>query len=632
MAKNDKLITRQAVNNVLKAYWEQYKSYPLWTIITLLMPAIGTVCIFFVPPLIIGKIVDMFASNPTGTSLGDVGWLIAGFAGIWLLGEAFWRVGLNFMIKLEAVAMSNLHKMAFKELAARDYDFYSNNFVGTLTKKTHSFARHFESLTDTFSFSIFNNLFPIIFAIVILWKYSIWLPAVLVISLTIVIMVAIPIIKSRAKLVAKRHDAMSKMSGRLSDSITNVLAIKSFAQEDQELRDYGTHVDDALAKWKKAADYQNLRFDVTISPIYVMTNVFGLIAAVFFANALSLSAGTIVIVFSYYSQVTRMFWDVSRVYRNIESSISESAEFTQMLLQPAKIRDADNASELAVTDAAIRFEGAGFAYEKSQDKKVVNDDHDNKDEDEDADEDETADAESAVLPKEAPNMFLKDFNLDIASGQKIGLVGPSGGGKTTITKLILRFIDLSEGRLAIDGQDIKAVTQKSLRDSIAYVPQEPLLFHRSLFDNIAYSNPGATREQVRKAAKLARADEFIDKLPEGYDTLVGERGVKLSGGQRQRIAIARAILKQAPILLLDEATSALDSESEKYIQEGLAELMEGKTAIVIAHRLSTIRHLDRIIVLSNGKIMQDGKHEDLIKKPGLYATLWSHQSGEFLED
>ena len=227
---------------------------------------------------------------------------------------------------------------------------------------------------------------------------------------------------------------------------------------------------------------------------------------------------------------------------------------------------------------------------------------------------------------------MKDFNLAIKSNQKVGLVGPSGGGKTTITKLLLRFIDLLSGKIEIDGQDIHAVTQASLRKAISYVQQEPLLFHRSLMENIAYGKTDATEAEVIEASKLAQADEFIRSLPQGYHTLVGERGVKLSGGQRQRVAIARAILKKSSILILDEATSSLDSESEKYIQAGLVELMKNKTALVIAHRLSTIKHLDRIVVLDQGKIVEDGTHDELISKGGLYAKLWGHQSGEFLEE
>jgi ATP-binding cassette subfamily B protein len=225
-----------------------------------------------------------------------------------------------------------------------------------------------------------------------------------------------------------------------------------------------------------------------------------------------------------------------------------------------------------------------------------------------------------------------ELNLHIQSGEKIGLVGPSGGGKSTLTRLMLRFDDVQAGSITIDGQNIADVTQASLRQNIAYVPQEPLLFHRTIGENISYGRPEAKQSEIAEAARKAKADEFITKLADGYKTVVGERGVKLSGGQRQRVAIARAILKDAPILILDEATSALDSESEVLIQQALWELMKGRTAIVIAHRLSTIQKMDRIIVLDDGKIVEEGTHKQLLAKKGLYAKLWSHQSGGFIEE
>jgi ATP-binding cassette subfamily B protein len=228
--------------------------------------------------------------------------------------------------------------------------------------------------------------------------------------------------------------------------------------------------------------------------------------------------------------------------------------------------------------------------------------------------------------------LFEHFDLDIAPGEKIGLVGQSGSGKTTLTRLLLRFSDLQGGRILIDGQDIAEVTQRSLRQQISYVPQEPLLFHRSLQENIAYGLPGATEQQIRHAAERAYALDFIESLPDGFDTLVGERGVKLSGGQRQRIAIARAILKDARILVLDEATSALDSESEVHIQRALAQAMAGRTTMVIAHRLSTIQAMDRILVMDAGRIIEQGSHRELLAAGGTYAALWAHQSGGFLAE
>ena len=590
------IITAKAVRQVLRDYWQQYKAYPLYSGAGFFLPAIGTILIAFVPPLIVAHIINTFVAQGQ-ISLDSVGKYIVLFGGLWFLGEAFWRIGIHFVIKLEAKGLSSLNRTGFRRLMERDYDFYANNFVGSLTKKAMALGRGFEVFSDTFVFNIATSIFPILFAVVVLWRYSPWIPLVLIFWIVVAIVVAIPIIRRRSRLVALRHDAGSKLAGRLSDAITNMMAIKSFSRERQERSTYGKYADDAAAKFKIAADYQNRRFDLTISPIYVVANIMGLGTAIFFVGRLGLEAGVIVVVFAYYSRITEMFWQISRTYRGIESSISEAAEFNQLFVDPPAVRDVPGARGLVVSGANIKFNNVNFRYNTDQD-----DEH----------------------------AFLYDFSLDIKSGQRVGLVGPSGAGKTTITKILLRFINLQSGSITIDGQDIAKVTQSSLRGAIAYVPQEPLLFHRSLFENIAYANEKATKEDVVKAAKIAHADEFIMRTPSGYDTLVGERGIKLSGGQRQRIAIARALLKDAPILVLDEATSSLDSESEKYIQEGLWELMKDKTALVIAHRLSTIKHLDRIIVLDQGKIIQDGTHAELIKQKGLYATLWGYQSGEFL--
>jgi len=238
---------------------------------------------------------------------------------------------------------------------------------------------------------------------------------------------------------------------------------------------------------------------------------------------------------------------------------------------------------------------------------------------------------SFAYPEALDRYALQKFSLDIQPGEKIGLVGYSGSGKTTLTKLLMRFMDVSDGVLAIDGIDIRELKQADVRACISYVPQEPLLFHRSIYENISYGKPTATKKQVLAAAQAAYADEFVKDLPEGYQTVVGERGIKLSGGQRQRVAIARALLRDAPILVLDEATSALDSRSEKLIQEALWKLMKGRTAIVVAHRLSTIQRMDRIVVMDKGKIVQIGSHAELLKKEqGIYAELWTHQSGGYV--
>ena len=294
--------------------------------------------------------------------------------------------------------------------------------------------------------------------------------------------------------------------------------------------------------------------------------------------------------------VSKLF-ELGNLLRTGEDALVSASTMTKFLLEDPEIRDAPDAKAIDVNGGAISFHDMAFAY------------------------------------ADAPTDFIfKDFDLEIPAGQKVGLVGTSGGGKSSLTRLILRFEDILSGELLIDDIDIRSVTQQSLRQVIGYVPQDPLLFHRTIRDNIAYGNPSATDDVIMQAAQKAYADGFINALPAGLDTVVGERGIKLSGGQRQRIAIARAILKDAPILVLDEATSALDSESEIYIQRALATLMKGRTSIVIAHRLSTIAKLDRILVLDKGSIIEDGTHQELIAKKGTYANLWNHQSGVFIEE
>ena len=269
---------------------------------------------------------------------------------------------------------------------------------------------------------------------------------------------------------------------------------------------------------------------------------------------------------------------------------------TEMILHPTSVSDTPGAKTLTIDAPSVAFVDVQYHYDDS------------------------------------PTPVIQNLSLTIPAGQKVGLVGHSGAGKSTIVQLLLRFSDVTDGAITISDQDIRSITQSSLRKAIAYVPQEPMLFHRSLRENISYGKPDATDAEIIAAAKKAHAYEFIRKLPEGLDTIVGERGVKLSGGQRQRIAIARAIIKDAPILILDEATSALDSESETLIQASLASLMKHRTSIVIAHRLSTIAKLDRIIVLDNGRIIEDGSHDELRTQNGVYAKLWQHQSGGFIEE
>ena len=352
---------------------------------------------------------------------------------------------------------------------------------------------------------------------------------------------------------------------------------------------HNTH--DATMRVAKVSFWRNMSMNIVNSTTFIAL----LVLIVMSHDWFNLSIAEVVFLYSLSSRLLSNMWTINHILRNINRSLGDAKEMVEILDLPYIVDDK--------TDETLRVEKGEI------DVSHIKFQHD-----------------------EQKSALFNDFNLKVPAGRSVGLVGVSGSGKTTLTKLLLRFADVNEGAIYIDGRDIRDVTQKSLREAIAYVPQESSLFHRSIFENIAYGKPGASREEVLKAAKLANADEFVKDLPNGYDTLVGERGVKLSGGQRQRIAIARAILKDAPILVLDEATSALDSESEAAIQGALANLMKGRTSIVVAHRLSTIAGLDEIVVLRDGTIVEHGTHKELLKKDGEYAKLWSRQSGAFLKN
>jgi len=308
-----------------------------------------------------------------------------------------------------------------------------------------------------------------------------------------------------------------------------------------------------------------------------------------------LTVGDFVLIQSYLFSAVMLVWDFGRIMMRIYERLAEAEEMTEILSLPHGVVDKKGSKKLKVKSGEIKFEDVSFKYEDGE--KVI-----------------------------------KDFNLEVKPGQTVALVGLSGSGKSTLAKLLLRLYDVDSGRILVDGQNIAGVSQESLRHSISLVPQDPILFHRSLMENIRYGRFEATDEEVIAAAKLAYCDGFISKLKDGYGSMVGDRGIKLSGGERQRIAIARAILKNSPILVLDEATSSLDSESEKYIQKSLTNLMKGKTVVIIAHRLSTIKKADRIVVISNKKIVEDGNHNQLIKaKSGIYRKLWNIQVGGFIK-
>ncbi|KOU10247.1 ABC transporter ATP-binding protein [Streptomyces sp. XY593] len=559
----------------------------------MLLPALGNIGIFYIAPLVVAKLVGQVAEG-ADAGLDTMLPYVLAFAGVLLLAETLWRIGLHCLNRLDARGIEHLYVLGMDELFAKDAAFFHDNFAGSLTKRVLSFASRFEEFVDTLTFSVMGSFVPLLFASVVLWQYEPMLVVGLLALIALTALCVAPLIRRRQTLVAQREEAIARVSGHVADSLMNMDTVRAFAAEDREAAEHQSRVAESRRLTLRSWDYGNLRIDTLVAPLSVLTNVLGLLLAV------ALGAGehgveAIIVTFTYYANATRIMFEFNQIYRRLESSMTEAAQFTELLLQPPTVLD-------PVTPEPLRSEGADVRFER------VNFSH------------------GGGRP------LFEGLDLDVPSGSKIGLVGRSGGGKTTLTRLLLRMTDVDGGRILIGGQDISRLRQADLRSRLAYVPQDPAMFHRTLRDNIAFARPDATEAEIRRAAEAAHVTEFADALPDGFDTMVGERGVKLSGGQRQRVALARAILRDAPILLLDEATSALDSESEVLVQEALWRLMEGRTALVVAHRLSTVATMDQLVVLDRGRIVEQGTHQELLTTEGAYAKLWKHQSGGFLHD
>jgi ATP-binding cassette, subfamily B, bacterial len=505
------------------------------------------------------------------------------------------RVMMQAYNRYEPNVVRDLEILSFQKLQGHSMAFFADNFSGALVAKvnrlTTAYKRTAEvvlgdllSLTYRFLFTLGILLFlnPLIAGIFLVWA----IPFVI----TVVWMH-----KRKMHLSKAASNAQTRVTARLADIITNTLTIRSFArvkQEEKAFTDLSQERRDLRFRSYQVSDRIRL-YKATSTGVI---NILILALSIHFGISGELSIGGIFLIQMYLFQLIDQLWNFGRIMDGFEEAMADAAEMTEIIMQPHGVVDPPHPEKSRLHDGAITFSSVSFRYQDAAEHEQL----------------------------------FQNLQLTIPAGQKVGLVGPSGGGKTTLTKLLLRFMDINSGEIMIDGQNIANIRQDDLRQAIAYVPQEPLLFHRSIYDNIAYGDPGATKKDVYTAAKRANASEFIDVLPKKYDTIVGERGVKLSGGQRQRVAIARAMLKPAPILVLDEATSSLDSMSEKYITDALDDLMAKRTTIVVAHRLSTIRKMDRILVVDDGKILEDGSHDELIKKHGLYAALWSHQSGDYI--
>lgn len=506
----------------------------------------------------------------------------------------FEKLRLYCCWKMELLAMRDLDTLAFTTVCEQSMQFHNDRFSGSLVSQTNKLTGSFERFMDVIIWDFIPILTYLICVTVILWTRAQGFAIAIIVVVAIYTFFTAISFKKIADYSEQEAAATAKKTGQLSDSISNITSVKSYAKEKYEQQRYNRFQKNWLNtsfKMMRATIKRDLLFSTIIMSLTAALLFFLITGTIWFG----LTIATLVLIVSYSQGVLSDLWSITHIFKNINRSLGDARDMVRILDMKDDVVDMPGAKNLVIKKSTISFNDITFKHHEAKEK------------------------------------IFEGFSLDIKPGERIGLVGISGSGKTTLTKLLLRFADVDSGEILIDGQDVKKVTQASLRSSIAYVPQETALFHRTIAENIAYSNPDAKRGEIIRAAKLANVDAFIKNLPDGYETLVGERGIKLSGGQRQRIAIARAILKNAPILVLDEATSALDSESEALIQDALNNLMKNRTSIVIAHRLSTVASLDRIVVLEDGKIVEQGTHNELLKKHGSYFRLWSRQSGAFID-
>ena len=511
-----------------------------------------------------------------------------------LLGLLSGRAAMFILASRQARLVRQLEEAVTASLLPRSAAFFAETFAGALVSQARRYTHAFMVMEDT----VLTNMLPMVVRLLSsLLVLAFLLPLVALLTGVWAVLIIGGLIWATVRLQHMSiHESAqeSKVTAALADLIGNASTVKTFAgdrAEQERFSKVSSKLESArIRSWTWGEGVHGVQilaqraFELSVLAlsIYLVASGRAELAPVLLAQL-------------YVSRMVGDLYAVPGATRNISRSMADAREMSQIILTPIELSDAEDAVELEVKEGEIHFKQLWFGFAE-------------------------------------PPLF-QGLELKIPAGQRVGLVGHSGSGKTTLTRLLLRLQDPTRGAVLIDGQDIRGVTGESLRRAVAYVAQDPSLFHRSLKENLAYAKPHSDEETVEDAARRARAHQFIERLEEGYDSLVGERGVKLSGGERQRIAIGRAILKGAPIIVLDEATSALDSVSEQLINQALEELMEGRTTLVIAHRLSTVRHMDRIIVLDQGRLAEDGTHEQLLKIPdGIYADMWTRQVGGVLAD
>lgn len=591
-----KLLNRtdpKTARKTLAIYWQEVrKSKKLFVLYTTLIP-LNRFLYIVALPLIFSLIIQSLIIEPHNWQ-HPVTLLVVAIV-ISILSVITSTIGFRRLFYHEERMQTTLLERAMLSLSSHSEQFFANRKVGSLAGDVSKFAHSIVSFMDVLYLQASGLIVNYVTSLIIIAILSPVLLLPLGLVTAVLVWRSIVGTSNRGPIRHKRKIMTSKLNGLIADIIGNQQIVRAFATEKREIQRVTNDrhkieeiVQDEINVIEREAQLRQS----TLFCFQIITMAF----CIWLYTTGNISIAALIFTVTYLGRLTSSLFDISPIIRGVEQAFLDAADITEVLGATPDVKDRKGASTLTTSQGAVHLQDISFGY-AGNNQTIIN-----------------------------------NLSLDIKAGERLGLAGHSGGGKTTLTKLILRFADVTKGAITIDGKDIRDLTQQSLRANIAYVPQEPYLFHRSLRDNIAYGKPKASDSEIIAAIKQANAMEFVTSLPGGLDTIVGERGVKLSGGQRQRIAIARAILKDAPILILDEATSALDSESEKLIQDALEKLMKGRTSIVIAHRLSTIAKLDRIIVLDKGTIIEDGTHAELLAQKGIYAKLWSHQSGGFIEE
>lgn len=582
-------------NRLPAFFWHFIRPYKGYFFTLLLLMCVWAVVMSYTP-YVMKVIIDRVESFKGDNSqlAAAMMWPIASYILLYISWDVLWRSYDFCILRMMPSIRKDIINQMFTYLERHSYSYFQNNFAGSLSNKIGDMHESVLTMIEIGISAIWRQVIVLAIASAVMYSTHPYF-AIALSSWSIVFVGLVWMLSQKSEYYSTIFaEARSVVSGKIVDSIANIINAKSFAKHQHEADYVSGFVSDAIRKDQQMQWYM---LKVRILQGTLVTILMGgmLLLLVHLRSQNKVTIGDFVLILTLSGYIMEGIWYLSQELVRFSEKLGVCRQALSIISVPHEITDRPDALPLTVTKGKIQFDDVSFYYSRNT------------------------------------NIF-KNKSVVLEAGKKVGLVGFSGSGKTTFANLIMRYFDLSGGKILIDGQDIASVTQDSLRENIAMIPQESILFHRTLMENIRYGRTDATDEEVIEASKKAHCHEFIEKIPEGYQALVGERGIKLSGGQRQRIAIARAMLKNAPILILDEATSALDSVTEQHIQESLGLLMEGRTTIVIAHRLSTLSGMDRILVFKAGQITEDGSHDELITQNGHYAHLWAMQAGGFLPE